>query len=120
VFDVIDFAEFFFGGGTDFERPLDMAAKVIDDDQPKADIIMITDGICDVGDEWLKEFTQWRDEAEVSVYSVVIDTWNHYGADWKDNHVGTLKKFSNGDIVRAADIQDQTGMVNAGEIFGFV
>lgn len=120
VFDVIDFAEFFFGGGTDFERPLDLAAKVVDDDMPKADIIMITDGICDVSDEWNKNFIAWRDEAEVTVFSVIIDAYSNYGKSWKENYEGTLKKFSNGEILRAADIQEETGMSNAGEIFGFV
>lgn len=120
VFDVIDFAEFFFGGGTDFERPLDLAAKVIDDDMPKADIIMITDGICDVSDKWNKDFMAWRDEAEVTVFSIIIDTCSHFSGGWKENHMGTLQKFCNGQILRAADIQEESGMANAGEIFGYV
>ncbi|KKN32800.1 hypothetical protein LCGC14_0810300 [marine sediment metagenome] len=120
VLDVIDFAEFFYGGGTDFERPLDMAAKVIDDDMPKADIVMITDGICDVGDQWLMDFKAWRDEAEVTVFSIIIDTYSHYASSWKENHEGTIKKFSNGQVLRAADIQEESGMANAGEIFGYV
>ncbi len=120
VFDVIDFAEFFFGGGTDFERPLDLAARVIDDDHPKADIIMISDGICDVSDAWLKEFIAWRDEKEVTVFSVIIDPYCTYGAGWKSSYADTLKKFSNGMVIRAADIQEDSSMEDAGNIFTFV
>lgn len=120
VFQVIDFAEFFFGGGTDFERPLDLAAKVIDDDHPKADIVMISDGICDVSDGWLKEFIEWRDEKEVTVFSVIIDPYSHHSGSWKSHYEDTLKKFSNGMTIRAADIQEEGGMTNAGEIFNFV
>ncbi len=120
VFDVIDFAEFFFGGGTDFEKPLDTAARVIDDDHPKADIVMISDGICDVSEPWLKEFIQWRDEKEVTVFSVIIDPYCNYAAQWKSSYADTLEKFSNGQVIRAADIQEDSCMDDAGSIFTFV
>jgi uncharacterized protein with von Willebrand factor type A (vWA) domain len=97
---VLDFVEWFFNGGTDFEKPLDVAADKVDEN-PRADIIMITDGECDVSDEWLRSFNSWRDEMECTVFGVLIEPYYHSERDHE-----IMKKFCNGAVVDAKDIMD--------------
>ena len=113
---VLDFAEFFFGGGTDFEKPMDLAADHVGK-MPRADIVMITDGECDVNDKWLRGFNDWRDENEVSVYGVLIDPYAHHnGGDHS-----TMKKFCNGGVHMSKDLADEKkALGSAANIFGFV
>jgi uncharacterized protein with von Willebrand factor type A (vWA) domain len=68
----IAMAEYFLGGGTDFEYPLERAKKIIEEEHPKADIVFVTDGICDITSSWLKEWNTWRKKKEVNCYSVMI------------------------------------------------
>jgi len=72
--DVIKFAESFFCGGTDFETPLNKAVSVIEDEGfEKADVMFITDGACEVSEEFTKVFMQKRDELNFSIAAVIID-----------------------------------------------
>lgn len=113
MYNVLDFAEFFFGGGTDFEKPLEVAADYIGE-LPKADIVMITDGECGVEDRWLNDYLSWRDESEVTIFGVLVDTYGCYGRG--DN--STMNKFCNGGVILAKDIMDSND--NAASVFGFV
>lgn len=97
---VLDFVEWFFNGGTDFEKPLDVAADMVEQN-PRADIIMITDGECDVGDEWLVDFLAWRDEMECTVFGVLIEPYYR-----RDEDHCIMSKFCNGAVVDAKDIMD--------------
>jgi uncharacterized protein with von Willebrand factor type A (vWA) domain len=61
--DVLDFAELFYGGGTDFAAPLDAAAGLLEaeydaDGRMRGDIVLITDGECKVTEEWMRS---WQD-----------------------------------------------------------
>src|SRR5208337_2799087 len=56
---VMEMAEYFPGGGTDFEQPLDAAIELIEDKQLKrADIVIITDGESQVGPEFLSRLRE--------------------------------------------------------------
>jgi uncharacterized protein with von Willebrand factor type A (vWA) domain len=60
---VLDFAEHFFGGGTDYQAPLSAAVELLDeefntDGRQRGDIVMITDGECDVTEKWMRG---WND-----------------------------------------------------------
>ena len=72
--DIVDMAQHFFDGGTDFERPLQEAVKVMDDAAfRKGDIVFVTDGEAEVSDEFLHgEFARVKKEKEFHVISVVI------------------------------------------------
>lgn len=85
---LLDMAEYFEGGGTEFEPPLDLARTKIGTDKlyDKADIVFITDGESAVRDAWLKEFKEWKSSNKVNIYSVLIDSY--------DNSVATIRKFS--------------------------
>ncbi|MEU0303315.1 VWA domain-containing protein [Streptomyces sp. NPDC006175] len=63
IADVLDFAEHFFGGGTEFRTPLAAAVRLLDeefnsDGRRRGDIVMITDGECDVSEQWMRS---WND-----------------------------------------------------------
>jgi len=73
----IKMAEFFLGGGTDFEYPIDHAMEIVDNELPRADIVFITDGECDVSRPWLKKWTDWRKKKQVNMYSVMISDGDH-------------------------------------------
>ncbi len=85
---VVDMAEYFEGGGTEFEPPLDAAREKIGSDKKyqKADIVFITDGQSAVRDAWLLQYKEWKKENKVNIYSVLIDSY--------DNAISTLRQFS--------------------------
>jgi uncharacterized protein with von Willebrand factor type A (vWA) domain len=85
--NVFDLAEYFPGGGTDFQKPLAAALECLRHDRRKGgDIVFITDGECRVDPEWLAEFKREKERLGFSVYSVLIDV----GA----SSLGALKEFS--------------------------
>lgn len=88
ITEVLAMAEYFEGGGTMFETPLQKAREIINDNGEfkKADIIFITDGEAPVGDAFLKDFLAWKYEKKVQLFSILIDT------GW--GSMGTLKEFS--------------------------
>jgi len=75
--EVLDMAEYYSGGGTFFEPPLDLSRdKIMEQEQfSKADIIFVTDGESTVTDSWLKDFLAWKKEKNVRVYSILINTY---------------------------------------------
>lgn len=96
---VLDLAESFDGGGTDFEIPLDKAMKIINDQKfKKADIIFLTDGECDLSSYFLSEFKKQKEDKDVNVFSILINT----GKRVSDS---TLKLFSD-KIITLAQLRD--------------
>jgi len=70
----MEMAEYFPGGGTDFEAPLDAAVALLEQKQLKrGDIVMITDGESRVSPEWLERLRERKRELQFSIYSVLID-----------------------------------------------
>ena len=107
---VLDFAEFFYGGGTDYEMPLSRAVEVLemqmnDEDTQKGDIILLTDGECYVSDEWLARFNNSREEIGFRLFSCLIG-----------GHGRLLRELS--DVYLT--IQDLTSGEDAKEVFGYV
>ena len=73
---MIDMAEYFENGGTEFEPPLDWARTKIGEAKTwsKADIIFITDGESAVQQAWLDNFKAWKKDNKVAIYSILIDS----------------------------------------------
>jgi uncharacterized protein with von Willebrand factor type A (vWA) domain len=72
--EVLDLAEYFPGGGTDFESPLSAAIELLQRKALKrADIVFITDGECEVSPQWLAQFTQTKHELEFTLFAVLVD-----------------------------------------------
>ncbi len=86
--DIIQLAEYFPGGGTDFEYPLDETLKKLRESKFKrGDIVFITDGECDVSQDWLSTFQKEKKHLNFEVFSVLIDLGGSTKLD-------SLKKFS--------------------------
>jgi len=80
-------AEYFIGGGTDFEKPLQEAIYSLErDDKQRGDIVFITDGDCVVSSRWLAEFKRMKEDLEVTVFSILVDMGI--------NTPATVKEFS--------------------------
>lgn len=70
----IDEASYMFGGGTCFETPLTKALEYIEMSRyDKADIVFMTDGMCWVGDEFLKRFLRVKHDRKFKVLSILIN-----------------------------------------------
>jgi uncharacterized protein with von Willebrand factor type A (vWA) domain len=84
---VFDLAEYFPGGGTDFQKPLSAALECLRRaGHCRGDIVFITDGECRVDPEWLREFKREKDKLGFSLFSVLIDVG--------PSSLGALKDFS--------------------------
>jgi len=95
---VMDLAEYFPGGGTDFQRPLDAALECLKQTKyKKGDIIFITDGECQVSPEWAEQFRKEKEKLGFSLFSILIDVG--------PSSLGTLKEFSD----RITTIKQLTG-----------
>lgn len=75
--DVIDFAEFFFNGGTNFVRPLSLALERLrsqydNDGAIDADIVFATDGMCGVPDVWKTEFLAEMERIGATMWGINI------------------------------------------------
>jgi uncharacterized protein with von Willebrand factor type A (vWA) domain len=96
--NVMDLAEYFPGGGTDFQKPLDAALDCLKESRfKKGDIVFITDGECQVSPEWAEQFRKEKDKLGFSLFSILIDVG--------PASLGTLKEFSD----RITTIKQLTG-----------
>ena len=103
--NVMDLAEYFPGGGTDFQKPLDAALECLQQSRfKKGDIVFITDGECQVSPEWAEQFRNQKEKLGFSLFSILIDVGS--------SSLGTLKEFSD----RISTIKQLTGD-EAQEIF---
>jgi uncharacterized protein with von Willebrand factor type A (vWA) domain len=84
---VIELAEYFPGGGTDFQTPIDAAIELIADKKLKrGDIVVITDGECQVTPEWLADLKERKEELQFSIFAVLVDVGS--------SDLSTLAQFS--------------------------
>ncbi len=70
----LDVAEYFPGGGTDFETPLDAAVETLAAARyRRGDVVLITDGECQVSPAWLERFRREKRRLDFALFSVLID-----------------------------------------------
>jgi uncharacterized protein with von Willebrand factor type A (vWA) domain len=77
ISDVLDFAELFYGGGTDFATPLDAAADLLEaeynaEGRMRGDIVLITDGECRVTEEWMRSWQERKARLGHRVFGISI------------------------------------------------
>lgn len=72
--DVLAAAEHFFGGGTDFESPLNEALRLLTNGFKSADVVIITDGECGVSDEFAKRFGEEKLKNRLTVTGILLST----------------------------------------------
>ncbi|HTQ24958.1 MAG TPA: VWA domain-containing protein [Candidatus Binataceae bacterium] len=71
---VMELAEYFPGGGTDFQQPLDAAMELVEHKRlRRADIVIITDGESQVAPEWLAGLRRRKEELQFSIFAVLVD-----------------------------------------------
>src|SRR5437879_9790881 len=71
---VLEMAEYFPGGGTDFQAPIDAAVELLEDKKLKrGDIVVITDGECQVAPQWLADLRRRKDELKCTIFVVLVD-----------------------------------------------
>lgn len=71
--DILEAAEHFFGGGTDFEAPLNEALSLLQNGFENADAVIITDGQCKVSDEFSQKFREQKLKSRVTVTGILLD-----------------------------------------------
>ncbi len=71
-----------FGGGTDFETPIALAIQIIKNknDYEKADILMITDGLCSLTNHFIGKLKSEKEKLDFSIYTILCA-----GSAGKDN-----------------------------------
>ena len=74
--DLLTFLSKGFGGGTDFETPLKRSIKIIKNKSVfnNADILMLTDGGCDISDSFEKKLLSSKDKLGFNIYTILCDT----------------------------------------------
>jgi uncharacterized protein with von Willebrand factor type A (vWA) domain len=65
---------FYAGGGTDWQPALQAAIDCIEKQQhfKQADIVLVTDGQCDVNQEFVKQLKRQKEQLEFTVYGILI------------------------------------------------
>jgi uncharacterized protein with von Willebrand factor type A (vWA) domain len=102
---VLEMAEYFPGGGTDFQAPIDAAVELLEDKKLKrGDIVVITDGECQVAPDWLQDLQRRKDELKFSIFAVLVDVGS--------SELSTLAQFSD----RVSSVTNLT-VENSREIF---
>jgi len=70
----LDLAEYFPGGGTDFEIPLSAAVDCLGTSRHRrGDVVLVTDGECQVSGDWRVRFQADKKRLGYSLYSVLIN-----------------------------------------------
>lgn len=77
--DVLEIAGENYGGGTQFRPPLLEAMETIRKDgyETKNDILFVTDGQCDVNDDFISLFQRFKDEKDCRMTGVQIGSWGY-------------------------------------------
>lgn len=74
---VIDFAEFFFGGGTCFQTPLTHAMEILKRENAEfgavqSDIVFATDGQAPISEQFMRNFKELQHKLDCKVWGVAI------------------------------------------------
>ena len=106
VADLVDFADYFPRGGTDFQGPLDAALEVLEEKKlRRGDVVFITDGEAHVDPGWLAGFMSAKRRLEFKIYGVMVDMG-------KPSRTDVVARFAD-EITSVARLSAQS----AGEIF---
>lgn len=104
--DLVEIAEYYLGGGTDFEKPLAKALEYIEKGLP-ADVLFGTDGQCAVSTAFLTRFNKARKEIPFSCYSVLINQGGSVSS-------ATVEKFSD-EVLEVSELSTE----EAAEVFSW-
>ena len=72
--EVLDLAEYFPGGGTDFEGPLAKALEILKRSRyRKGDVVFITDGEAPIRPAWREDFLKEKKKLDFTLFAVLVD-----------------------------------------------
>ena len=71
--DKMNAAESFLNGGTDFERPLGEAIQLMDAGFENADIVFLTDGLCELPEDYLAKLHKEQAARKFTVTGILLD-----------------------------------------------
>jgi len=111
---IIQCAEKFHNGGTNFQEPLEKAIELINTSTFKnADILFISDGDCSISDPFLRRYKKIKEEKEFNTQGVLINLGRGHSYD------GTMKEFCDKItlVSDVADLKDSDSDINK-SIFG--
>ena len=77
--DILRAAEHFFNGGTNFERPLKEAMRLLENGFENTDITIITDGESELTDAFTKEFRETLRRQRAAMTGILLDKDNACG-----------------------------------------
>ena len=73
VQDKLDAAETFLGGGTNFQRPLQEALSLMEQGFEDADIVFLTDGLCELPEDYLETLRKEQSTRKFTVTGILLD-----------------------------------------------
>ena len=73
VQDKMNAAETFLDGGTNFKRPLDEAIQLMDAGFENADIVFLTDGLCELPEDYLETLRKEQAARKFTVTGILLD-----------------------------------------------
>ena len=76
VQDKMNAAETFLGGGTNFKQPLDEAIQLMDTGFENADIVFLTDGLCELPEDYLETLRKEQAARKFTVTGILLDAGN--------------------------------------------
>jgi uncharacterized protein with von Willebrand factor type A (vWA) domain len=108
--EVLDFAEFSYMGGTDFELPIGRGIEVLDaqfatETAQKGDLVMITDGESAVSSDWTDRYFNAKKELAFRMYACLIG----FNSQTLDLLADTTYKIT--DLARGQDAKEMFGFV---------
>ena len=74
--DKMNAAETFLNGGTDFKRPLGEAIQLMDAGFENADIVFLTDGLCELPEDYLETLRKVQAARKFTVTGILLDAGN--------------------------------------------
>ena len=74
--DKMNAAETFLGGGTNFKQPLDEAIHLMDTGFENADIVFLTDGLCELPEDYLAKIHKEQTARKFTVTGILLDAGN--------------------------------------------
>jgi len=70
---LLDVASYFLGGGTDFVKPLSHVLAAIEAEHRRGnDLLFVSDGLCPIPDEFIREFREAKARYDLRMTSVLI------------------------------------------------
>lgn len=104
--DVLKMVEHFFGGGTNFERPVGMAMDILEQEfnergRAKGDLIFITDDDCHVTPDFLRSYQERKKKLDFRTFGMAVGVARVGGAlDAMSDNVRLVNDFADAEQVR--------------------